>query len=316
LFQIFGDNPVVVTNTGKLFSKRNSLIPVAIMAFSLSKLTVATGLATGALLTCIGNANAESFGFKFDTTFSTNNSPKGSVWLESVKIGDEIIDDFSLVKSAKIIYNDEYTTGNSGAASSDMGDEVEGYSVEMIDGELVAKGGISKEDATAEDIVKSLGSQELNSIIDTEDSGTFTIDLQFGKIIDNLLIWERGKNSDLQIQAVDANGNLIGEELKITRKMWFDAGYSIDTKEIGGAQKVGSLGISIADDLGVDTGLVETIRFSSKSGFNGPDWKFVGTDGTRNLEPDPEKVPEPAFVLGLGIFGSILMLKKRNQAAA
>ncbi len=279
---------------------------------------MAAGLATGTFLACVGNANAASFGFQF----TTNNfdeagverpDAKKSIWLDYIQIGDETINEFSLVESAKIVSNDEYTGGNTGAASSDRGDQVADYYVEEIDGELIAKGGIKNEDPTVDDIAKSLGSQELNSIIDTEGGGSFEIDLSFGKAIDNLLVWERGKNSDLQIQAVNAQGEVFGEALKITRGMWFDAGYSINTMEIGGAQQVGSLGINIAEDLKVDSGLVETIRFTSESGFGGPDWKFVGTDGTRGLEP--ESVPEPAFVLGLSVFGGVLMLKKRHQAA-
>lgn len=120
-------------------------------------------------------------------------------------------------------------------------------------------------------------------------------------------------NSKIGIQAVDAFGQLVGNRLVIEKNMWFNAGYSIDTSEIGSAQKVGSLGINILADLGVESGAVETIRFfSDGKAFNGPDWKFVGTDSTRN---EAESVPEPALALGLGVFGSILMLKKRNQAA-
>ena len=277
------------------------------MAFSLSKLTVATGLATSALLTCMGNANAEGFGFGFDTSYSQNNSPKGSILLESVTIGDEIIEEFSYVNFAEVVYNDPHVKGkiNSGAASADIGDD-------LVSG--VNTQGVKVEDATAEDIVTNLSTNDLNNIIDTEDNGTFVIDLKFGKTIDNLLIWERGMNSKIGIQAVDADGNLIGTRRVIDKNMWFDAGYSIDTQEIGSAQEVGSLGISIAQDLGVDSGQVETIRFFSEGkAFNGPDWKFVGTDANRDLEP--EAVPEPALILGLSVFGGVLMLKKRTQIA-
>lgn len=273
------------------------------MAFSLSKLTMATGLATGALFVGVGNANAQSFGFEFETTYSQNDSPKGNILLESVKIGEEIINEFSFVNFAEIVENDEYLGGNSGAASADIGDD-------LITG--VNTQGVKVEDASANDIVTNLSTNDLNNIIDTEDQGTFIIDLQFGKTIDNLLIWERGMNSKLGIQAVDADGNLIGNRRVIEKDMWFAAGYSIDTQEIGGAQKVGSLGISIAEDLGIESGRVETIRFFTEGkDFNGPDWKFVGTDADRNL--DSEKVPEPALILGLSVFGGILMLKKRPQ---
>lgn len=263
------------------------------MTLSISKFAVATGFATGALFSCIGTGSAFAFGFEFGATYSSNDSPTGDILLESVMIGEEIIEAFSYVTSAEVVFNDPYVGGNSGAASADTGDN--------------ATGGVRAEDATANDIVTNLTTNNLNHIIDTEDDGSFVIDLKFGKTLDNLLIWERGMNSDLGIQAVDAGGNLIGNRLEITRNMWFDAGFAINTSEIKNDQKVGSMGINIFSDLGVESGAVETIRFFSTSEFNGPDWKFVGTDSTR--------VPEPAFLLGLGIFGSVLMLQKRAKAA-
>ena len=263
------------------------------MTLSISKFAVATGFATGALFSCIGTGSAFAFGFEFASVYSTNDSPTGDILLESVKIGEEIIADFSYVTAAQIVENDPFEGGNSGAASADTGDN--------------ATGGVRAEAATADDVVANLTTNNLNHIIDTEDNGSFVIDLKFGKTLDNLLIWERGMNSDLGIQAVDVNGNLIGNRLEITRDKWFDAGFKIDTSEISSAQKVGSLGINIFADLGVEGGAVETIRFFSNSEFNGPDWKFVGTDSTR--------VPEPAFLLGLGIVGGALMLQKRSTAA-
>ncbi|MEM9006683.1 MAG: PEP-CTERM sorting domain-containing protein, partial [Cyanobacteria bacterium P01_F01_bin.86] len=108
--------------------------------------------------------------------------------------------------------------------------------------------------------------------------------------------------------AVDINGNLIGNRQVITRDMWFDAGFAINTTEISKEQQVGALGINIANDLGVDSGSVGTIRFFSESEFNGPDWKFVGTDSTRS-------VPEPAFILGLGLLGGVFVTQKRTRTA-
>jgi hypothetical protein len=260
------------------------------MTFSVSKMIVAASVSAGTFLTANASANAASFGFKFDTKYLGNDSPKGNIILDSVTVGDEIITDFSFVSSALIVDN------ASGAASADRGD--------------LSTTGVNVEDATADDIVINLSTNNLNNIIDTEDKGNFIIDLSFGKIIDNLLIWERGKNSDLGIQTVDGKGNLIGNRLKVTREMWFDAGFSIDTTEIRSAQKVGSLGINIAQDLGIDAGTISTIRVFSTSKFNGPDWKIVGTDATRH-----EDVPEPSFLIGLGILGASFVVKKRLPAA-
>ncbi len=240
------------------------------------------GIAAGSLFAFANPAQA----FTFQTNnFDGTNKPnsKGDIFLESVTIGDEVVTEFSFIEAAFIRHNDAYTGGNSGAASADKGDN--------------ATTGVKVEDATNEQIALNLSTANLNNIVDTEDSGNFEIDLSFGKAIDNLLIWERGMNSKLGVQALDANGNLVGNKLILDSKTWAYAGFDIDTLEIGGAQKVGSIGVSILGDLGV-SGPVSSVRFFSESKFNGPDWKFVGTDAARD-------VPEPAAVLGLLTVGAL-----------
>ena len=254
------------------------------------KYAIAAGTASAALLSFAGSASAFTFTTQYEGT-----AGKNDVFLKSVTLEDgEIVSDFSFIKGANIVSNDQYTGGNTGAASADKGDN--------------ATTGIKVEDASAEDIAFNLGTNNLNNIIDTEDSGSFQIDLHFDKAMDNLLVWERGMNSDLGIQALDADGNLIGNYLKISRSDWVSAGYSIDTLEIGGAQKVGSFGVNFMADLGV-SGPVSSVRFFSQSGYNGPDWKFVGTRVERFEEPSD--VPEPTMLLGLGLVGGAAFLKRK-----
>lgn len=266
------------------------------MAFSISNFAVAATVATGALLSVMGNANAQGPGFTFDNKVSNDTDAKEDVFLESVTIDGEIITDFSFVSGVEIVENDDFLGGNSGGASADKG--------------VNSTTGVSVEDAAADDILTNLGNNNLNNIIDTEDTGSFVIDLTFEKIIDNLLIWERGLNSDLGIQAVDAQGNLVGNRLVIESDQWQDAGFDILTKELqaesASAQDVGSLGINIIEDLGVQGNRVQTIRFFSESAFNGPDWKFVGTEN--------KDIPEPAFILGLGMLGGAFGMLKRRVA--
>ena len=274
------------------------------------KIALALSLTAGTLLTLSSSAQAFTFETNnFDTNPLSVSDAKNDIFLESVNVLDadgnvtETITDFSYVNSAKVVQNDNYSGGNSGAASADIGDN--------------ATTGVKAEDATAADIVANLGNNNLNNIIDTEDRGSFQLDLGFDKVIDNLLIWERGNdrdawgagNSDLAVQAVDNAGNLIGNLLKVTRGQWKNAGFYIDTQEIGGAQEVGAFGINVAQDLGVEGG-VSSLRFFSEKSFNGPDWKFVGTDAARG---DVADVPEPAFILGLGMLGSALMMQKRSR---
>ena len=261
------------------------------MSLSISKFAVATGLATGTLLSGFSTSQAFAFGFDFEGTYSQTSSSTADILLESVTVGEQIIDEFSYVTSAVIIQNDVFSGGNTGAASADTGDD--------------ATGGARSEDATAADVVANLSSNNINHIVDTEDDGSFQIDLNFSEAIKTLFVWERGMNSDLGIQAVGTDGNLLGNRLDVTRDMWNDAGFKINTSEIDDDQKMGSLGIKISD-LGVQGGEIQTLRFFSESGFNGPDWKFVGTTA---------KVPEPTLLLGLGLLGGAMAWQKRAKAA-
>jgi hypothetical protein len=132
-----------------------------------------------------------------------------------------------------------------------------------------------------------------------------TLDLSFNKAVDNLFLWERGKNSKLDIQALDAGGNLIGKLLNLNSSTWQYAGYKLDTLEIPVAQDVGSLGVSLAD-LGV-SGPISGLRVISKIGYNGPDWKVVGSAA------QPASVPEPATLAGLGLVAGSLAASRRRK---
>ncbi len=110
-----------------------------------------------------GSAQAFSFQTNFEYALTGTDAPEGDVWLRSVEFNDNIFSDFAFVNRANIIHNDPFTGGNTGAASSDMGPQ--------------ATVGRSVEDPTNEDIVASLGNNNLNSIIDGEDRGSFVIDV-------------------------------------------------------------------------------------------------------------------------------------------
>ena len=149
----------------------------------------------------------------------------------------------------------------------------------------------------------------LNNIIDTEDKGNFILDLQFEQAVDNIFLWERGMNSRLDIQALDANGNEIGNLMNLaSSKTWDDAGFDINTAEIGRAQNVGSIGVSLMD-LGIEDGYISALRVTSKGkAYNGPDFKVLGSVA---------EVPEPSALLGLGavVAGMLASKRKKEQAA-
>ncbi len=253
----------------------------------LTRLSALTGLVAGG---CLALSSSPAQAFSFTTNYTAEAGSRGNIWLNSVTLGDgSTVSDFSLVKRANLIANDSYTGGNTGAASSDRGDEASGVQLEA---------------ATSGSIVSSLGNLNLNNIIDTEDTGSFVMDLFFESAVDTLFFWERGMNSKLAVQAIDAAGNLLGSSLLIDSSTWAKAGFNINTTEIGDKQAVGSLGLNLAD-LGL-SGSFAGVRLVSEASFNGPDFKVVGAA--------TESVPEPATLAGLGLIGGGLVLSRRRKA--
>lgn len=253
----------------------------SLLTASLVAATTATAL--------VGSLNpAQAFSFTTNyTTDGTGGPPLGNIFLESVEFDSLIFTDFVLITAANIIANDAYTGGNTGAASSDRGDNASGIAVE---------------DPTAAQLVASLGNLNLNNIVDTEDRGSFTVDFSFAKAVEYLFIWERGQNSRLGIQALDSKGNTVGNFLELFSGHFDYAGFNINTTEITDSQPVGSRGIRLSD-LGV-TGPIAGIRVSSQAHYNGPDFKIIGGSAA---------VPEPTTMLGLALAGAGLVYTRRRR---
>jgi PEP-CTERM motif len=268
------------------------------------KLQTASTLTLIAAALTLATAPAQAFtGFSFSTEFTPDAShftpsnvnydplaPKKDIFLKSVTVKGtgEKVDDFELVSGAKIITNGT----NLGPGSSDRGD---------------LASGIALEKATAASVVASLGNLNLNNIIDTEDNlGPSSIEVYFKKAVKRFFFFERGANSDLTVEAIGRDGT-VKDTFQIVRGQFQKVGkssnmtgYSIDTTEIGGAQKVGSYGLSLT------RGDIIGLRLSSDNTSNGPDYKVVAA-----------KVPEPATIAGLGMVAgaAVLARRKKNQAA-
>ena len=272
---------------------------------NIRQFVTSAGLVAGSSIVGAIAISAPAHAFSFQTNYTSAltgaAAPKGDIFLDSVTLeSGKTISDFTMVTSANILSNDIYTGGNSGAASADIGD--------------LATTGIREEALTNESAAAVLSNLNLNNIIDTEDSGNFVLDLNFAKAVDNIFIWERGMNSQLDIQALDANGNEIGNKVQLSNsRNWDNAGFKLDTAEIGRAQKVGSIGVSLAD-LGISDAFINSLRVTSKGkAYNGPDFKVMGSVA----EEQPQEVPEPSALIGLGavVAGLLSTRRKKEQAA-
>ncbi len=238
--------------------------------------------------------SAQAFSFTTNLTPGSQ-APKGNIFLQSVTYGGKTVNNFGLVSGANILQNDLWTGGNTGAASSDRGDTATGVKLEK---------------ATNASVVASLGNLNLNNIIDTEDTGSFTINLYFNQAVSNLFFWERGMNSKITVQALagDQSNQLIGNKLVLgsTSKntKWSYAGFGIDTTEITGTQDVGSFGVSL-EDLGI-LGPIKGIQITTIGSYNGPDFKIIGQAAA---------VPEPSVMAGLALVGTSVLASRRRQSA-
>ncbi len=229
-------------------------------------------------------AQAASFtGFAYNTTSTYANNPTEDIFLQSVSYGNKTISDFSLVTGATVIEND---LAGLGPSSTDRGDDA--TSPDGFD---------PNEVPSAPEVVSYLGNLNLSNIIDTEEYSRSVLELDFDKKVNTFFIKERGMNSALTVEALDANGAVI-DNFRIDQTLWTDAGYALDTTEIGFAQNVGSYGLKL------DTA-VSKVRIISDYADFGPDYKIVAA-----------QVPEPGSMAALGLIGAAAILAQRRKQAA
>ncbi|MEA5564017.1 exosortase-dependent surface protein XDP2 [Anabaena sp. UHCC 0399] len=268
---------------------------------------ISTGLVLSAVLGVSSNAQAASFTTNLNPA---SNPPLGDVILDSIEQDGVTLlplTNLLLVNNATINFNTPKTLVlNSGAASTDRGENA------------TNPGFAPNEDPTAGEIAAYLGNYNLNNIVDSEDTpaSRFDIDVFFeasvasdSRGLDSFFFYERGLNSDIEVRGIDANGNLVGNSYKITRGLWTDAGYSIDTTEVPGAQPVGSYGVSYAN-LGLGSNVVLSgLKLISDSGFNGPDFKVFANAGFQ----ETNTVPEPTTMIGLGAVAGLALVRRRQM---
>lgn len=245
-------------------------------------------LAGGILASSAVSAQAATFTqFDFDTN-RTGSNPKGNILLNSVTFGNSTVSDFALVTGIDQFNNEQWTGGNSGAASSDRGDNATGVKAEA---------------PTGDQVVASLGNLNLNNIIDTEDNGAFSMELRLGRSVNHFFFWERGMNSRLMVEALDENGAVLASTVLNSSNAQY-AGFDINTTEISENQPVGAMGLRL--DGRTDRLRLISYDRGALGNFNGPDFKVVGA-----------QVPEPASLAGLGLVaGAIATLRRRSAKRA
>ncbi|WP_373525544.1 exosortase-dependent surface protein XDP2 [Nostoc sp.] len=281
----------------------------------------------GTVLAFSPSVNAATFQTNFTQSLTGTDASKGDIWLNYISQDGTKFNNFSFINKVNILSNTPITNvqagststpgdknNNTGAASTDRGDKASAP---------IPVSGMKN--PTGTEIAAFVGNKNLNNIIDTEDTGSFKINLFFDKLIekdktglDNLFFWERGMNSNLGIQAIDSTGKLMGEFLQLNHKDQNYAGYSIDTTEIDGAQQVGSWGVKLKQ-LGVTS--LSGIQITTNAEYNGPDFKVIARNGPAYYQAPPsppKKVPEPATAAALGLFavGALRVVKKKFLVTA
>lgn len=277
------------------------------------KIFISAGLVLSTVLGVSSNAQAADFTIDFTPKPA---DPKGDITLTSItQNGITLFPDTNLltVQTAKIVENTPKTLSiNSGAASTDAGDNA-------------TKPFPTREDLQAgnaqheTEIAAYLGNYNLNNIVDTEDrNSAFKIDVKFNALIgsdnrglDSFFLFERGKNSDIAVQAIDKDGNLVGDIFKVTRNLWKNPApnYAIDTTEVTNRQAVGWYGVSFGNLNLSSTTVLSGLRLIAEKDFNGPDFKVFAQTGN----PNPNDIPEPATILGLGSVAALAFVRRRQM---
>jgi hypothetical protein len=174
-------------------------------------------------------ASFTPFSFKTNVTASPINDPTGNllndptrdIRLDSVEFNGNTINNFELVKQAKILQNDTYSLDD----GSLLGVLHSGRGPNTLSDNLVEEGP-SKPNPTAQDIVDSLGNLNLNSVLVTrENADKASIEVFFENPVNTFFFWERGGtpggavagDSDLLVEALD-DSNAVVASYKILRQ--------------------------------------------------------------------------------------------------
>lgn len=250
-------------------------------------------LAASLLFSIVSNYNANSRAADIDAPVCSETyentkivldyaytDPKKDIILQGISFDNIIFPDLVLVKNVKQVT----PKNNNNELSTDRWD-------------LAWYTNINKEDPTEKEIAEYLSNSNLNNIIDGEGRSEVKLDIEFeeylsdntssGDAVGEIIVFERGMNSDIYIQAIDKlGGKELWTKLFLSRKEMTYAGFDVDTIEIGAAQKMGYWRIDLSK-LGVSN--IKYVRISSLPVNSWPDFKIIGL----NTKKCQKKQPKP-----------------------
>jgi hypothetical protein len=164
---------------------------------------------------------------------------------------------------------------------------------------------------TSADLQGALANFNLTSIVVTRETpGIAIVDVTFTTPTDRFFFWERGGNSDILVEALNAKGQVTGS-YTILRSNYAQTGIVITTDNgsfLNNGQALGSIGLKTDE-------LVSRLRLASFQtdtiNFNGPDYKLIATAGA--LAPVPEPSSYLMMMAGGGMLGGLALRKGRRR---
>jgi hypothetical protein len=213
----------------------------------------------------------------------------GDVRLDAIGFGGSTYTQARLltVSSANIVLDDALDAVNGG------GNLAAGRGINALADRWVGEGPATVTPSSA-DLYGALANFNLSSIVVTrENPGSAVLDVHFAQPTDTFLFYERGFNSDLQVQALNTNNQVIGS-YTILRANYAQTGIVISTDN--GAFQLTGQGLG---SIGLHTDqTVSRLRLSSYRSdvlnYNGPDFKVLA------VSPVPEPGAASLMLAGLG----------------
>jgi hypothetical protein len=271
-------------------------------------------LAFAALFTLASAAQATAFtSFAFDSVVSTSGAfggvngvyGSGDVRLDAIRLGGLTLGQAQLqtVSRADIVLDDGVDRVNGGHNLA------AGHGLNSVADTWAGQGPATVTPDGA-DLAAALANHNLSSIVVTrENLGLAVLDVSFAVPTNTFFVWERGGNSDLLVQALDAQDQVTGS-FTIQRANYTATGIVVTTDNgafLNNGQALGSIGLQ------TDTAVSKLRLVSLQSDVvkhNGPDYKILATAGSIPAVPEPT-----SLLLALcGLLGVVLWRRQDRRA--